>query len=331
MVDLLLPEDRKHLPNKVCRSEVNYLTVYNSCECYKYWKKRLSEIEKDLIQTKSRRTRLYKPFPDDLCRVISELKALTKEHLIYLNLLKKKVLELYVEAKTSYLDVQKKYSKKLEAEIPLWKTVHGKFLHQVTVMNTSSPDKAFGNVHTTYYVQLNEMYSSFSNFMEDYTIQQIFQNEKDCLKEYSFSASYDLNSLMRFYNSKDFKIIIRPIDELPKGVLTVSVFDVVQYKAFKHLSGTLASIHLTYDEFKKDFEYNSGERLGRMKRWFADNFRGVLEKQFPGSEAYDIVDCGYVKKTYQSWKRYYDMWQINETPEARRAKKIKGTFKEETC
>ena len=30
MVDLLLSEDRKHLPNKVCRSEVNYLTVYNS-------------------------------------------------------------------------------------------------------------------------------------------------------------------------------------------------------------------------------------------------------------------------------------------------------------
>lgn len=118
MVDLLLSEDRKHLPNKVCRSEVNYLTVYNSCKCYKYWKKRLSEIEKDIIQTKSRRTRLYKPLPDDLCRVInvSELKALTKEHLIYLNLLKKKVLELYVEAKTSYLDVQKKYSKKLEEE-----------------------------------------------------------------------------------------------------------------------------------------------------------------------------------------------------------------------
>lgn len=325
MVDLLLSEDRKHLPNKVCRSEVNYLTVYNSCECYKYWKKRLSEIEKDLIQTKSRRTRLYKPLPDDLCRVInvSELKALTKEHLIYLNLLKKKVLELYVEAKTNYLDVQKKCSKKLEAETPLWKTVRGKFLHQVTVMNIFSPDKAFWKVHTTYYVQLDEMYSSFSNFMEGYNIQQIFQNEKEDLKKYSFSASYDLNSLMHFYNSEDFKIIIRPIDELPKGILSVSVFDVVQYKAFKNVSGSLADTHLTYAEFKKEFEYNSGEHLGILKKWFAVNFRDVLEKQFPGSEAYDAVDCGHVKKTYQSWKRYYDMWQTDETPEARRAKKNK--------
>ena len=97
----------------------------------------------------------------------------------------------------------------------------------------------------------------------------------------------------------------------------------MQYKAFKNVSGSLADTHLTYAEFKKEFEYNSGEHLGILKKWFAVNFRDVLEKQFPGSEAYDAVDCGHVKKTYQSWKRYYDMWQTDETPEARRAKKNK--------
>lgn len=325
MINLLSAEDRKNLPSKVCKREVNNYTVYTTCKCYEYWKKRLSEIEKDIVQTKERRTRLYKPLPNDLLHFISvtDLKNLTKEHLVFLKLLKQETLQIYKEAKKVYLDFQKKYSQQLEAETPLWRTVHGKILHRITVLDNSDNGDAFCRVHTTYYVRLNEAHCSFSGFIRNYNIQQIFENEKDDLKNYNFSASYDLNSLMQFYKSKDFKIKIGPIDELPKGTLSVSVFDVVQYKAFKHLPGSLIDTHLTYGEFKRDFEYNSGEHLGRMKRWFADNFKDTLEKQFPGREAYDIVDCGYFKKTFKSWERYYNMWQVNETPEARRAKKSK--------
>ena len=315
MSNLLSAKDRKHIPSK---NTINPKTPYGICKCKKKKKKRLSEIEKDIVQTKERRTRLYKSLPDDWISIFNvvDLKNLTKEHLVFLRLLKQEVLQIYREAKKIYLDFQKKYSQQIEAETPLWKNVHGKILHRITVL-----DKSDNKVHTTYYVKLNEAYCSFSGFVKNYNIQQIFENEKEDLKKYSFSASYNLDSFMRFYKSEDFKLSIGPVSELPKGDIPVSVFDVVQYKAFKSLPGNLADTHLTYDEFKKDFEYNSGESLKGMKRWFADNFRDTLEKQFPGSEAYDIVDLGDFKKTFKSWKRYYEMWQIDETPAKRRSKK----------
>lgn len=323
MINLLSAEDRKNLPSKVCKREVNNYTIYTTCKCYEYWKKRLSEIEKELVTSKAIRLKTYEQFNKTPSSFVSQVKLQLKKDILYLRLLKQETLQIYKEAKKVYLDFQKKYNQQLEAETPLWRTVHGKILHRITVLDNSNNGDAFCRVHTTYYVRLNEAHCSFSGFLKNYNIQQIFENEKDDLKNYNFSASYDLNSLMQFYKSKDFKIKIGPIDELPKGTLSVSVFDVVQYKAFKHLPGSLIDTHLTYDEFKRDFEYNSGEHLGRMKRWFADNFKDTLEKQFPGREAYDIVDCGYFKKTFKSWERYYDMWQVNETPEARRAKKSK--------
>lgn len=323
MINLLSAEDRKHLPSKVYKGEVNNYTVYTTCKCYEYWKKRLSRIEKELVTSKTVRSEIYKQFYKTPSSFVSQGKLQLKKDILYLRLLKQEILQIYKEAKKLYLDFLKKYNQQLEVETPLWKTVHGKILHRITVLDNSDNGDAFCRVHTTYYVRLNEAHCSFSGFVRNYNIQQIFENEKDDLKNYNFSASYDLNSLMQFYKSKDFKIKIGPIDELPKGTLSVHVFDVVQYKAFKHLPGSLADTHLTCDEFKKTFEYNSGESLKGMKGWFTDNFKDILEKQFPGREACDIVNCGDFKKTFKSWERYYDMWQVDETPKARRAKKNK--------
>lgn len=316
MSNLLSAEDRKHLPNKVYKGEVNYVTVYVKCKCYEYWKKRLSEIEKELVHDKTFRSEIYKQFDKNSSSFVNQAKFQLKKDILYLRLLKQEIFQIYKEAKKIYLDFQKKYSQQIEAETPLWKNVHGKILHRITVINKSD-----NKVHTTYYVKLNEAHCSFSGFIKNYNIQQIFENEKDDLKKYSFSASYNLDSFMHFYKSENFKLSIGPVSELPKGAIPVSVFDVVQYKAFKSILGNLTTTHLTYDEFKKSFEYNSGESLKGMKRWFADNFRDTLEKQFPGSEAYDIVDCGDFKKTFKSWERYYKMWQIDESPAKRRAKK----------
>ena len=314
MNNLLSSDDRKHLPNKVRRDSVNNYTVYEACKCYEYWKKRLSKIEKEIIQTKERRTRLYKPLPDDWVDIIvEELKNMTKEHLIFLRLLKQEVLQIYREAKFNYLDMQKRFNHQIEAKSPLWKRVHGKILHKITVLHESK-------VHTTFYVKLNETHCNFSDFVENYNIQQIFENEKDDLKNYSFAAFYNLNQIMQFYKSEDFKVEIAPAD-VPAG--HPDIFDVVQYKAFKYVKGSLLDTHLTYDEFKKEFEYNSGESLKGMKGWFCDNFKSILEKKFPRKNVFDVVNYGDFKKTFESWKRYYDMWQVNETPEKRRAKRCK--------
>lgn len=317
MNNLLSSDDRKHLPNKVRRDNVNSYTVYETCKCYEYWKKRLSEIEKDIVQTKERRTRLYKPLPNDWLGVISvvDLKNLTKEHLIFLRLLKQEVLQIYREAKFKYLKMQEEFNHLTEAKSPLWRRVHGKILHKITITN-----KLDNKLHTTYYVKLNETHCSFSGFVENYNIQQILENEKDDLKNYSFAAFYNLDQIIQFYKSEDFKVEIKPVDDL---VGHSDIFDVVQYKAFKYVKGSLLDTHLTYDEFKKTFEYNSGESLKGMKSWFCDNFKNVLEKQFPGKNAVDVVIYGNFKKTFESWKRYYDMWQVNETPEKRRAKRCK--------
>lgn len=308
MNNLLSSDDRKHLPNKMCKQ---------TCRCYEYWKKRLSEIEKDIVQTKERRTRLYKPLPNDWLSVVSvvDLKNLTKEHLIFLRLLKQEVLQIYREAKFKYLKKQEESNHLTEAKSPLWRRVHGKILHKITITN-----KIDNKLHTTYYVKLNEAHCSFSGFVENYNIQQTLEKEKDDLKNYSFAAFYSLDHIMKFYKSEDFKVEIKPSEDITDHSI---VFDVVQYKAFKYVKGSLLDTHLTYDEFKKDFEYNSGESLKGMKGWFCDNFKNVLEKQFPGKNAFDVVNYGYFKKTFESWKRYYDMWQVNETPEKRRAKKCK--------
>lgn len=316
MNNLLSSDDRKNLPNKVCRSNVNNYTVYETCKCYEYWKKRLSEIEKDIVRTKERRTRLYKPLPDDWVDIIiKELKNLTKEHLIFLRLLKQEVLQIYKEAKFNYLDMQKRFNHQTEAKSPLWRRVHGKILHKINVLRKSND-----TVYSTFYVKLNEAHCNFLGFVEDYNIQQIFENEKDDLKNYSFVAFYDLNQIMQFYRSEDFYMEIETTNK-PKGC--PDIFDVVQYKAFKYVKGSLLDTHLTYDKFKETFEYKSGESLKGMKGWFCDNFKNVLEKQFPGKNAFDVVNCGYFKKTFESWERYYDMWQVNETPKARRAKRCK--------
>ncbi len=310
---LLSSDDRRHLPNKVCRNSVNNYTVYETCKCYEYWKKRLSEIEKDIVLTKERRTRLYrKDLPELYCDP-APLKDFTKEHLAFLRLLKQSVLQIYEEAKFNYLDMQKRFNHQTEEESPFWRSVHGKILHKITVLHESK-------VHVTFYVKLNETHCNFSDFVENYNIQQIFENEKDDLKNYSFAAFYNLNQIMQFYKSEDFKVEIAP-DEAPAG--HPDIFDVVQYKAFKYVKGSLLDTHLTYDEFKRTFEYNSGESLKGMKEWFVENFKNILEKQFPGKNTFDVVNYGDVKKTFESWKRYYDMWQVNETPEKRRARKCK--------
>lgn len=316
MNNLLSSDDRRHLPNKFRRDVVNNYTVYEACRCYEYWKKRLSEIEKDIVLTKERRTRLYKPLPEDWVDIIvEELKNITKEHLIFLRLLKQEVLQIYKEAKFNYLDMQKRFNHQTEAKSPLWRRVHGKILHKITILKKSNDE-----VHVTFYVKLNEAHCNFSDFVENYNIQQIFENEKDDLKNYSFAAFYNLNQIMQFYKSEDFKVEIEPTDDL---VGHSDIFDVVQYKAFKYVKGNLLDTHLTFDEFKKDFEYNSGESLKGMKSWFCDNFKSVLKKQFPKKNAFDVVNYGDFKKTFESWKRYYDMWQVNETPEKRRAKRCK--------
>ena len=309
MNNLLSSDDRKHLPSKMCKFE--------ACSCYEYWKKRLSEIEKDIVQTKERRTRLYKPLPNDWLSFISvvDLKNLTKEHLIFLRLLKQEVLQIYKEAKFKYLKMQEEFNHLTEAKSPLWRRVHGKILHKISVLRKDND-----TVYSTFYVKLNEAHCNFLGFVEDYNIQQIFENEKDDLKNYSFVAFYDLNHIMEFYKSEDFKVEIESTDDL---VGHSDIFDVVQYKAFKYVKGSLLDTHLTYDKFKETFEYNSGESLKGMKGWFCDNFKNILEKQFPGQNAFDVVNCGYFKKTFESWKRYYDMWQVNETPEKRRARKCK--------
>lgn len=305
MNNLLSSDDRKHLPNKMLKHE--------TCKCYEYWKKRLSEIEKEIVQTKERRTRLYKPLPDDWVDIIiEELKNITKEHLIFLRLLKQEVLQIYREAKFKYLKMQEEFNHLTEAKSPLWRRVHGKILHKITVTN-----KIDNKLHTTYYVKLNETHCSFSGFVENYNIQQILENEKDDLKNYSFAAFYNLDQIIQFYKSEDFKVEIKPVDDL---VGHSDIFDVVQYKAFKYVKGSLLDTHLTYDEFKKTFEYNSGESLKGMKSWFCENFKDVLEKRFPGRNAEDVVSQGDFKKTFNSWERYYDMWQVNETPKSRRAK-----------
>jgi hypothetical protein len=211
--------------------------------------------------------------------------------------------------------MQKRFNHQIEAKSPLWKRVHGEILHKITILKKSND-----TVHVTFYVKLNEAHCSFSGFVENYNIQQIFENEKNDLKNYNFAAFYNLNQIMQFYKSEDFKVEIEPADA-PAG--HPDIFDVVQYKAFKYVKGSLLDIHLTFDEFKKTFEYNSGESLKGMKDWFCDNFKNVLKKQFPRKNAVDVVIYGNFKKTFESWKRYYDMWQVNETPEKRRAKRCK--------
>lgn len=316
MNNLLSSDDRKHLPNKFRRNIVNNYTVYETCKCYEYWKKRLSKIEKEIVQTKERRARLYKPLPNDWTDIIvEELKNITKEHLIFLRLLKQEVLQIYKEAKFNYLDMQKRFNHQTEAKSPLWRRIHGKILHKIMVTN-----KLDNKLHATFYVKLNEVPYSFSCFVENYNIQQVLENEKNDLKNYSFAAFYNLNQIMQFYKSEDFKVEIEP-EDVPAG--HPDIFDVVQYKAFKYVKGSLLDTHLTYDEFKKTFEYNSGESLKGMKGWFCDNFKDVLEKRFPGRNAEDVVSQGDFKKTFNSWERYYDMWQVNETPEKRRARKCK--------
>ena len=160
MGNLLSAKDRKHLPSKVYKGEVNHLTVYDTCKCYEYWKKRLSEIEKELVHDKTFRSEIYKQFDKNSSSFVNQTKFQLKKDILYLRLLKQEIFQIYKEAKKIYLDFQKKYSQQIEAETPLWKNVHGKILHRITVINKSD-----NKVHTTYYVKLNEAHCSFSGFI----------------------------------------------------------------------------------------------------------------------------------------------------------------------
>ena len=297
MNNLLSARDRKNLPSKK-----EYLTAYSTSKCYQYWKERLSEIERELLACKEARTDLYKNIPIKTSFFAHNLQL--KKDILYLRLLRQETLQIYREAKKIYLDFQKKI------ETPYWKTIQGKILHKITITNKSSKE-----VHITNFVKLDEEYYSFSDFVDAYNIQKTLEDEKD-LRKYNFLAFYTFKTLMQFYNSNDFKISIEPTNEAPE-----SSFDVIQFIAFQQ-GGSDA--RLTYDKFKEKIEHASGKSLIGFKEWFIINFKNTIKKQFPKKKACDIIASGDFRKSYQNWKRYFDMWQNGETPEIRRAKKNKN-------
>ena len=79
----------------------------------------------------------------------------------------------------------------------------------------------------------------------------------------------------------------------------------------------------TYDEYKEQKEYNYGAgSVKGFKKWLATNLRDVLEHQYKGQEAYDIVDCD-LKRTYNWWNKFFEMYEKGEKPSDKRLQKSK--------
>lgn len=227
-----------------------------------------------------------------------------------------KALECYRDAKQDYLDAQKyclNYTEEQKAGRVKAKDFKGKYYYRI--------DLKHGNSWSlTYYVRSNTDYLDENNFKDEfeYELELAVERFGDKLKEYNWNANWELNNILKFYLSADIKVTIKRVSEAECGDILI---DLEEFHAWRENKSVKEKERLCFHDYVKYKEYSGGTGVCKGFRvWLYNSFRDVLEKQYYGHEASDILDL-YWKRTIRSWDRYFDMWISNEMPEDRRESK----------
>lgn len=273
---------------------------------YFFWKNKLSEVNKNIVDLKKAKTRAYLacrelgifPFTEDLQSI--------NQKLFWWRNYYPEALKCYRSAKSDYYMVQRLYSRfdeKQQAESkPSARALKGKFSYQMTVSR--------GDWKRVYFIRSDSDYLDKNNFKDEFEYDMDLAVGKygEKLKAYNWNAYWTLFTLYNFYKGQDVKVDIKraPLTAEPENesvLIDFAAFDT--WRADKAVDST----RLTFEEFVglKKKELGDGACVG-FGAWFVSNRRKVLEKQYRGREARDITFS--MKKTLRYWNKFYDKWAI---------------------
>ena len=314
---LALPGDTKHLSKNTPRSYKYLKSQYDGAsddkvdswlsgqvraarEIYNWWKERLALCNSTILNLKKGKTAHYSHIyaGADLPFGIYSLQDIN-EKLYWWRSYYQIVKEAYDEAKHDYKLAQKYLAERLEvvnkASLDS-RTVEGKHGYTILVKHESN------DYVESFDIRLTRTTKTFTRteFLE--LVTKVLA-DKDSLIKYSWNAYWNLKNIFEFSSNRFVKISIIPTYLSDEKVL----IDFDRYEVFTK-GGLPDTQRLTYDEYKAKKEAELGESIKGFKSWYADAHRDVLEKQYRGGEAYDIVDC-VLKKTYHYWDKFYKMYK----------------------
>lgn len=307
---VLLKRDPKTAENTL------WLQFSKAKEDYFFWKETLKELNHSLVDLKASKTRHYLAERGQTISPYDYNLQTINEKLYWWRNYYPKALECYRDAKQAYLDAQKyclNYTEEQKASRVNAKDFKGKYYYRIGV-------KHGGNWSFVYYVRSNTDYLDENNFKDEFEYELHLAVERfgDKLKEYNWNANWELNNIYRFYRSADIKVTIEKVSEAECGNILI---DFEEFHAWRKNKSVKEKERLCFHDYVKYKEYNGGTGVCKgFRSWLCNSFRDVLEKQYYGHEASDILDL-YWKRTIHSWDRYFDMWTNNETPESRRESK----------
>lgn len=307
---VLLKRDPKTAENTL------WLQFGKAKEDYFFWKETLKELNHSLVDLKASKTRHYLAERGQTISPYDYNLQTINEKLYWWRNYYPKALECYRDAKQAYLDAQKyclNYTEEQKASRVNAKDFKGKYCYRIGV-------KHGDNWSFVYYVRSNTDYLDENNFKDEFEYELHLAVERfgDKLKEYNWNANWELNNIYRFYRSADIKVTIEKVSEAECGNILI---DFKEFHAWRKNKSVKEKERLCFHDYVKYKEYNGGTGVCKgFRSWLCNSFRDVLEKQYYGHEASDILDL-YWKRTIHSWDRYFDMWTNNETPESRRESK----------
>lgn len=293
-----------------------WLQFSRAREDYLFWKGILRDLNHSLINLKASKTRHYLSERGQ-AMVLNDYNLPTiNEKLFWWRNYYPKALECYRDAKHDYLDAQRycfRYAEEQNKDRVNAKDFKGKYYYRIGV-------KHGDNWSFVYYVRSNTDYLDENNFKDEfeYELELAVERFGDKLKEYNWNANWELNNILKFYRSSDIKVIIEKVSEAACGDILI---DFEEFHAWRKNKSVKEKERMCLHNYIKYKEYSGGAGVCKGFRvWLYDTFRDVLEKQYYGHEASDVLDL-YWKRTIHSWDRYFNMWINNETPEDRRERK----------
>lgn len=307
---VLLKRDPKTAENTL------WLQFGKAKEDYFFWKETLKELNHSLVDLKASKTRHYLAERGQTISPYDYNLQTINEKLYWWRNYYPKALECYRDAKRAYLDAQKyclNYTEEQKAGRVKAKDFKGKYYYRIDL-------KHGNNWSLTYYVRSSTDYLDENNFKDEfeYELELAVERFGDKLKEYNWNANWELNNILKFYRSADIKVTIEKVSEAECEDILI---DFEEFHAWRENKSVKEKERLCFHDYVKYKEYSGGTGVCKGFRvWLYNSFRDVLEKQYYGHEASDILDL-YWKRTIRSWDRYFDMWTNNETPEDRRKNK----------
>ena len=302
-------EDKKHINHRHIFSEAPgsshfVLQLTKTSEDYFYWKNKLKEVNKKIVDLKKTKTQAYLSSSTTFIQTLNEKLFWWRNY--YAD-----ALMCYYDAKHMYNCAQKAYSDFIVKQRIHRKNAEqfkGKYCYKITIKPNAKQGLDANGWSETYFIRSESDYLDENNFKDefDYDLHLALERFPDKLKKYNWGAWVVLSNIYHLYHDLDAHTDIERADKNWKDVL----IDFAQFHAWR--SGTIADeSRITFEEFKQykikelgdnAFDAEPGELPFCI--WFTKVNKNAKEVWNNTSDTLVFN----LRKTLHYWQKYYDNW-----------------------